>query len=89
MADDQMQTVAQLQAELRARSNIESREGDRLRQVAQINSVARAVEISSLSGYRSNVRALLECRTIHITDRSDPAVLAEFPDNKTSRRCRR
>ena len=35
----------------------------------------------SLADRRISPRAFLECRTIHIPDRSDPAVMVEFPDN--------
>ncbi|MFN8523464.1 MAG: GAF domain-containing protein [Chloroflexota bacterium] len=38
-------------------------------------------ETRSMDNRQSAIRAMLEARTIHIPDRSDPAVLAEFPQN--------
>jgi GAF domain-containing protein len=59
------------------------REGDHLRLAALHSDRPVATEGAQrlLSQRVSSVRALLEHRTIHIPDRSDPAVLAEFPDN--------
>src|SRR4051794_2230293 len=58
------------------------RDGDTLRLAAGAGDPElRVGTVSSLSQRRAGVSALLECRTIHIADQTDPSVLAEFPDN--------
>ena len=58
------------------------RDGDRLPVVAKLGLLAPEHEgaVATLNQRRSSVRALLERRTIHISDYSDPSVIAEYPD---------
>ncbi|MFN8633851.1 MAG: GAF domain-containing protein [Chloroflexota bacterium] len=60
------------------------REGDQLRVVAGIRRGEPGVytlgDVLPISPRRQSGRALLERRTIHTPDRSDPATLAEFPE---------
>ena len=65
---------------------IVSREGDELVGIAEAGPLApgltrRIGARMSLADRRITPRALVERRTIHIPDRSDPSVLVEFPDN--------
>jgi GAF domain-containing protein len=63
-------------------ANVVLRDGDRLPIVASVG--VRAQELrarfATVDQRRPSARALLERRTIHIPNQSDPAVLAEFPD---------
>jgi len=59
------------------------REGDQLVRRASIGEEVEiwpVGECISLTARRDAVAAVLECRTIHTPDRSDPAFHAEFPD---------
>lgn len=60
------------------------REGEDFRVVAIAgsNPVSGALgRVRSLAKRQSTTQAMLQSRTIHIPDRSDPAMLAEYPDN--------
>jgi GAF domain-containing protein len=59
------------------------RDGDCLRSAAGVGILAPILDghVATLDQRRTSVRALIEQRTIHIADQSDPAVLAEYPDN--------
>lgn len=60
------------------------RDGEHLRVVASggVQADAHRGTVGALNQRRSSVRALVEQRTIHIADHSDPAVLEEFPENQ-------
>jgi signal transduction histidine kinase len=66
-----------------ARGLIGVREGDALRVVAATGRTSGGDAIGPLiplSLRRASTRALLERRTIHVRDHSDPSAMAEFPD---------
>jgi signal transduction histidine kinase len=64
------------------------REGQHGRNVAMAGSmyigIRRAGEVMPLTSRQTVTRAILERRTIHIRDRSDPGFLDEFPDSAFS-----
>jgi signal transduction histidine kinase/putative methionine-R-sulfoxide reductase with GAF domain len=61
------------------------RDGDRLVIVTDAGELGTVGTTLALSERRISVRAFLERRTVHVPDRSDPNVLAEFPDNQARR----
>jgi GAF domain-containing protein len=64
------------------------RDGDQLRVVAIVEEQhhpLRVGELRPLTPRMQAGRALLDRRTIHIEDRSDPAVLIDFPDQRDRR----
>ena len=88
-SDLQSVLTAVVQSALRVsgsgRAFLRTREGDDLRMVARADAdymeprpTRRPVD--SLALRTTSTRAMIERRLIHIPDRSDPAVLAEFPD---------
>jgi GAF domain-containing protein len=58
-----------------------TREGSALRVVASSDGVTYLGNIMPLTQRRASVQAFLHCQTVHIPDRSDPGVIAAFPDN--------
>ena len=62
---------------------LRAREGDDLHMVARAGDAGRRPEsghVQSLTLRTTSSRAVVERRAIHLQDRSDPSVLAEFPD---------
>ena len=58
-----------------------TREGGSLRVVASSDGVTYLGDVIPLTQRRASVHAFLRCQTVHIPDRSDPDVIAAFPDN--------
>jgi GAF domain-containing protein len=80
-----VQSAARLSASSTALLRI--REGDSARVVAMTGheSAGRVGQVRSLALQADTLRAIVEERTIHVADRSDPSFAAEFPDTRYRR----